>query len=219
MRPVRRGAEPDGMATYEEMRPALLTRLGRYCSYCEYPVKHVAHAEHILPKDRYRAHRNRWDNLLVACTYCNGHKGDERPTPATVDAHLWPERDNTARAFTYENVHPRTQHLGEPAQSMAARLYGLVRLSPTDDERAKERASVFVIAKWFFAELQTVATPDLWRLAIVKYALASGFFSVWMEIFATDPETRGALIAAFPGTATDCFDAATAPVPRPGARL
>ena len=47
MRPVRRGAEPDGMATYEEMRPALLTRLGRYCSYCEYPVKHVAHAEHI----------------------------------------------------------------------------------------------------------------------------------------------------------------------------
>jgi hypothetical protein len=176
---------------------------------------------HVEPEQRRRAPRIRRPatGRFVRRSYCNGHKGKLRPTPATVNEHLWPERDNTARAFTYENVHPRAQHVGEPAQSMAARLYGLVHLSVTDDERAKERATVFVLARWYFTKLQTFPTPDVWRLAIVNQAIASGFFSVWMEIFATDPATRGALIAAFPGTATDCFDAATAPVPRPGGRL
>jgi hypothetical protein len=63
MRPVTRGDAPQGAKTYEEMRPTLIDeRLGRHCSYCEFPVKHVPHAEYVIPKDRFPAWRDRWDN-------------------------------------------------------------------------------------------------------------------------------------------------------------
>jgi len=220
MRPVQRGAPPHGATTYEQMRPTLLTRLGSYCSYCEYPVKHVPHAEHIIPKGRYPTYRNRWDNLLVACTYCNGYKSKKLPTSATLNDYLWPTCDNTARAFTSENVYPRLPDgLIEPARTLAAKLYGLVRLSLPNDDRAKERAEVYVLAQRWYAALQTAPAPGLLRQAIVDLAVVKGFFSIWMEIFAGDPVMRHALISAFPGTATNCFNAATAPIARPGGRL
>ncbi len=64
--------------------------------------------------------------------------------------------------------------------------------------------------------------PDaaLLRESVVDIARAIGFFSIWMEVFATDTLLRRALIDAFVGTAPDCFDPATTrPVPRPGGRL
>ncbi len=85
MRPVERGDAPPGATTFDEMRPTLLDRLGRYCSYCEYPVKHAPHGEHIIPKDKFPAWEHRWDNLAVACSWCNGHKGKDRPAPDRVD--------------------------------------------------------------------------------------------------------------------------------------
>ena len=43
--------------------------------------------------------------------------------------------------------------------------------------------------------------------ALVRLALATGFFSVWMEVFRDNPAIRNRLIDAFPGTRdSGCFD-------------
>jgi hypothetical protein len=203
------------------MRPTLLVRIGRYCSYCEYPIKHLPHAEHIIPKTRFREHRDRWENLIVSCSYCNGHKGDERPAPTDVERYLWPTRDNTARAFSYANVVPTiVDDLVDPVRAQAAMLRGLVDLGSASDERASERAQTYVCAQSWFARLAAALQPELLRQAIVEIAKERGFFSVWMEIFSTDTLMRRALIDAFAGTSPDCFDPlTTVPVPRPGGRL
>ena len=221
MRPVTRGDAPPGATTYEEMRPALFDHLGRYCSYCEYPVKHVPHAEHVIPKARFPEWRDRWENLLVSCTYCNGHKGDARPEPAHVDDYLWPTRDNTARAFTYADIVPQiAAGLTRPVRDKAAMLRGMVRLGLPDDERANARAETFVLAQSFFSRMGSAPDAALLRETIIALALARGFFSIWMEVFATEALMRRALIDAFAGTAKDCFHpASTLPVPRPGGHV
>jgi len=203
------------------MRPTLLERVGRYCSYCEYPVRHVPHAEHVVPKDRFPEWRDRWDNLAVGCTYCNGHKGHELPRPEHLDDYLWPTRDNTARAFTYANVVPEVADgLSPLVRHQAAHLRGLVQLGIQEDERDKARAETFILAQRYFSQMRGAEDPVLLREAIVDLALAKGFFSVWMEVFASDQDMRRRLIDAFPGTAQDCFDRATSqPVARPGGRL
>lgn len=221
MRPVERGSAPAGLATYEEMSSPLLKRLGRYCSYCEYSVPHAPHVEHIVPKKAYPSWRNRWDNLLVSCTYCNSRKGSKKPTPADIDNYLWPTRDNTTRAFLYTNIVPEVNaSLTPPLQNQAALLRGLVKLGALDDDRAKTRAEVFVRAQYYFSKMSHAPDVALLRETIVDLAVATGFFSIWIEVFATDVDTRRALIKAFLGTAQDCFDpVTTAPVARPGGRL
>jgi hypothetical protein len=221
MRPVTRGPAPPGATRYEEMRRTLLERLGCYCSYCEYPVGHVPHAEHVIPRGRFPEERDEWENLLVSCTYCNSHKGKKRPEPARVDDYLWPARDNTARAFTYANIVPElADDLTGPVRNKAAMLRGLVQLGLPGDERANERAAVFVLAQRYASQMGSAPDVAWFRQTIVDLALARGFFSVWMEVFAADVPMRRALIDAFAGTAQDCFDPATCvPVPRPGGRL
>lgn len=220
MRPVTRGAPPDA-ATWEAMSPQLQQRLGRYCSYCEFPVRHTPHVEHIVPKERFPAWRDRWDNLVVACSHCNSRKGSARPTPDSVDAHLWPTRDNTALAFDYAHVFPRVAPALAPAlQPMAARTRGLLRLAEPNDPRARERTEVYLLAQRYASKLATAPDPALLRDAIVDLAVARGFFSVWMHLFEGDAALRRRLIEAFPGTARDCYEPeSTAPVPRPGGRL
>ncbi len=221
MRPVERGDAPPGATTFDEMRPTLLDRLGRYCSYCEYPVKHAPHGEHIIPKDKFPAWEHRWDNLAVACSWCNGHKGKDRPAPDRVDDYLWPTRDNTARAFTYTNVIPEVAGgLRGDLGNKAAMLRGLVDLGVTNDDRAKARAETFIQACKFLSRLAGTPDPDLVREMILDFAVETGFFSVWMEVFHGDLEIRKGLIARFLGTAKSCFDpVTTVPVPRPGGRL
>lgn len=221
MRPVQPGHAPREAVTYEKMRPALIERLGCYCSYCEFPVHHAPHAEHIIPKKRFPAWRDRWENLLVSCTWCNGHKGDERPAPGDVDEYLWPSRDNTALAFSYANIIPEVAGGLTPAQrTMAARLRGLVHLGLTGDARAKARAATSALARHYRSQMSSAPDPALLRETIVELAMARGFFSVWMDIFADDPLVRRMLVDAFAGTAQECFDpGTTAPVQRPNGRI
>jgi hypothetical protein len=45
------------------------------------------------------------------------------------------------------------------------------------------------------------------KQAITREALATGFFSVWMTVFAAQPDMLQRFIRAFPGTqASGCFD-------------
>lgn len=57
------------------------------------------------------------------------------------------------------------------------------------------------------------------RDQIVETAQSKGYWSIWMTVFADDADMRQRLIAAYPGTATTCFDAACLLVARPGGRL
>ena len=45
------------------------------------------------------------------------------------------------------------------------------------------------------------------RKRIVQLAQASGYWSVWMTVFANDPQMLSDLIRGFPGTSTACFNA------------
>ena len=221
MRPVERGAASIEALTYESMSPTLRARIGEYCSYCEFPVDHVPHTEHIVPKDRFPAWRDRWENLVVSCTWCNSHKGNELPRPQDLADYLWPTTDNTARAFTYGNVIPEVDRaLPEAMQLKAARLRGCVKLGIADELRAQRRAEVFTKAQHYRDRMQTASDAALVRDMMVNLALKSGFFSVWMEVFASDVAMRRRLIDAFVGTSKECFDEATTqPIARPGGRV
>ena len=45
------------------------------------------------------------------------------------------------------------------------------------------------------------------RQQIVETAQANSFWSVWMTVFEDDADMLARLIAAFPGTCSECFDA------------
>jgi hypothetical protein len=58
------------------------------------------------------------------------------------------------------------------------------------------------------------------KRAIMREALATGFFSVWMTVFASQPDMLLRFIRAFPGTQeSGCFDmhtgAPVSPAPNP----
>ncbi len=54
------------------------------CCYCERHIPRTgagAHVEHFRPKERpeFAGQRNDWNNLLLACSDCNGNKGETFP--------------------------------------------------------------------------------------------------------------------------------------------
>jgi hypothetical protein len=58
-------------------------------------------------------------------------------------------------------------------------------------------------------------TPGM-RELIIENAQARGMFSIWWTVFEHDADMRRRLRLAFPGTATDCFDAQECACIRPG---
>ena len=47
MRPVDKGKAPDiTFNEYQDAEPHLEERIGPYCSYCEFPIKHVPEVDH-----------------------------------------------------------------------------------------------------------------------------------------------------------------------------
>ena len=56
------------------------------CCYCERKIPEKGHAkavEHFAPKSVFKAQRNHWPNLLLACSQCNGKKADQFPVMLT----------------------------------------------------------------------------------------------------------------------------------------
>jgi hypothetical protein len=68
-----------------------------------------------------------------------------------------------------------------------------------------------------FRDLRENDTESM-RQAIVLTAISRGFWSVWMQVFEQDTDMRRRFITWFQGTALDCFDRSTSPVPRPRGR-
>ncbi|HEV7280935.1 MAG TPA: HNH endonuclease [Pirellulaceae bacterium] len=231
MRPIFRGENPQD-SDYEDYRDAfgeLAARFGQFCSYCERRIPTQLAVEHIQPKGlpAYAHLIGRWDNFLLGCVNCNSTKGDK---DVSLSETLLPDRDNTARAYEYTldgRVVPATA-LSRSQTAMAERTLSLTGLdrgpySVIDSngqlvaiDRVNQRKEILLIAQESRRDLQSNPSEQF-RRQIARTALGHGFFSIWMKVFDDDPVVRRLLIAEFVGTATDCFDTATAPVsPRPG---
>lgn len=222
MRPINRGELPKKMnntdfipSKYQEYRGHLVERIGPYCSYCERPISHSIAVEHIRPKKEHPNLAVIWSNLLLACTNCNSIKND---IDVVLQDYFWPDVDNTARAFLYGSagtIRPNSSlpvHLVEKALNSIA-LTGLDREPSEDltknpemtDKRWAERRSAWEIANHAKRRLRACDVPAM-REQIIDTATAKGFFSIWMTVFDEDLQMKKDLIAAFKGTAEDCYD-------------
>jgi uncharacterized protein (TIGR02646 family) len=217
MRPVSRGdcpsdaGRPRIFKDYDEAREELITRLGAYCSYCE--MRHPTLAvEHIRSKSQHAALRISWNNFLLACTSCNSIKGHRK---LRLRDYYWPDRDNTARAFTYlpGGKISLAQGLTKGQQESAKRtmeLTGFHRDPSTDppasekDRRWIERLQAWQVATRTRKLLEDNDSQEARDLAM-NTAVCQGFWSVWMSVFHDDESMRCRLIVEFSGTAQDCF--------------
>ena len=230
MRPVERGEVPvdpiTGLpkvfACYEDARGDLLNRLGCFCSYCEMRIENAPNVEHIAPKSRDTERERDWDNLLLSCNHCNPTKGKAL---RRLEEHLWPHLDNTARAFRYDEggrMHV-ADWLAADVRRRALRTRNMIGLDPREMTPAALRRRGHRRDAWTIAvtnrERLRVAPSDALRETIVELARSRGYWSVWMTVFADDPDMRRRLIAGFKGTAAGCFDANAAALPRAGGAL
>jgi hypothetical protein len=170
MRPVDRGPVPEAggvpktYAEYGDARDDLFKRLGDYCSYCEMCCHEGPAVEHVQPKGGESGHpelERTWGNFLLGCRYCNGVKGAR---PVALSDFLWPDQDNTFRAFRHEV--DRAPQIAEDltssqrdAAERTLRLTGLDR-EPTHpdlsrkDRRWLKRREAWGIALLSFQSLQ-----------------------------------------------------------------
>jgi len=216
VRPVDRGLPPvdsDGpvrVRDYPELKPYLEERLGPFCSYCEMKVA-PTDVEHKLPKGLFPELRTEWDNLLLACDYCNSTKG-QRPT--TLADHYWPDEHNTALAFAYPDdgtVAPGPS-LALTQAARAAATIELLGLAKRPDRRHTERLRAWDEARDRREQLRELDalgrdTAPLRASIAASAGRFVGFWSVWRAVFADDADMLQRLNAGFPGTAADCFDA------------
>lgn len=224
MRPVDKGESPyNTIKKYQDALPYLGEKIGYYCSYCEFPIKHVPEVEHVVSKSKGRDITD-WKNLLLGCKYCNARKS-ANTTPENDDDFLWPDVNNTAIAYLYENGYPKVNEqllmeldpTGE-LKEKATNTYELVKLGNVPDlskgdkdRRLIERNTAYYKAKesldgW----LHMKDAPDSYRedlkKQIIMTALGDGFYSVWMTVFANEPQILLALIDGFAGTNKNCYD-------------
>lgn len=238
MRPIRRNVSPKmtDYKNYHDALPDLVARLGSYCSYCERRVATQLAVEHVQPKGlpQYAHLIGRWDNFLLACVNCNSTKKDKNVVFSQV---LLPDRDNTFVAFEYQDNGTVTAS----AQAMATgddtiandllKLTGLDKaaLNSADEngkqvalDRVRQRMETLLNAQSARADIAENPDNNLLRNYVVKLAIETGFFSVWMTVFNEDVDMRLRLINAFPCTAASgCFDLTSgnivSPAPNPDA--
>jgi len=227
MRPVERGECPTGedgqpvvFADYKEARPHLLGRIGSYCSFCEVEISVPIDVEHIRHKHRNPSLERSWDNLLLACKNCNSTKDVKVDTAADVEARLWPHTCRTFDVFRYlpDGV-VQVADITDPALKLkaeaTAEMVGLLK-RPNDgltrqqieratDRRYQKRSDAWRAAADARDDLRTADSPEL-RRTIVRLAKSTGFWSVWMTVFAGDAEMRREITTAFAGTAVDRFE-------------
>lgn len=206
---------------YGDAKPYLVKQLGKYCSYCEgyFSLGNLA-VEHLWDKDSYPQFENHWNNFLIACNTCNSIKGtqDIQHLPLCL-----PHLDNPLCYIELDRFvwcAKLKMGLSEEEATKARnyiRLVGLDRwhrhpdLSDADDraERRKEIANIAIRER----NRYDASNPNDLQNILIN-AIAHGFFSVWLTVFAQYPEVKNALIAAFTGTARDCFDSDGNPIPR-----
>lgn len=228
MRPVVRGDAPKVYRKYGDAIGDLEERLGIYCSYCERRLPASLAVEHVSPKSIDSNRELDWTNFLLGCTNCNSVKLDK---PTNDDDFLWPDRDNTLRAFVYSlgGFVELSASLSPEIRPMAEALMNIVGLNRHQkqgwpnpaprDKRWKQREEVWKLAERCRDEyLVAIGRNEAVFSLITEAAVGYGFFSVWMTVFEGDSDLSVKFISAFSGTA-DCFDASGAAINRLGGKI
>ncbi|TFH89983.1 HNH endonuclease [Vibrio ouci] len=236
MRPIRRDTSPeaDDYDDYTKAKPALIGRLGSYCSYCERPIKTNLAVEHIQPKAGDDGHPEligRWTNFLLACVNCNSTKKDKK---VDLDKLLIPDRDNTFSSFQYteDGKVSVSEALATPISGYAKATLELVGLDKkilraldangvqVEIDRVSQRMQAWAKAQSAEAMIQQQPQNDLLKEMAIGWAVSEGFFSIWLTVFADCPDMKLKLVRAFKGTEeSGCFDMTTGdsvtPAPNP----
>ena len=212
MRPVIRGphpvddhGEPISIKRYQEARGPLIERLGAYCSYCEMQLDASLAVEHIQPKSLHPELEACWENFLLACANCNSTKGDKT---IELESYFWPHQDNTLPLFAYyasggvevaSSLHPDDAAKAQRTLD----LTGFGRISdnnPTvSDRRWLGRYDAWGKAQRALGHLGRL-NKDEFREQIADTAVSTGYWSVWMTVFAEDADMRQRLVEKFTGT-------------------
>lgn len=213
MRPVDKGKAPDVIfKKYQDAEPYLEERIGPYCSFCEFYIQHVPEVEHKESKSQ-GGEELEWGNLLLSCKYCNTRKGIS-VKGGDLKKYLWPDEDNTFYAFTYSEAIPKLneEYLKEQDESVrekAENLYNLLKLgniptNPSDRDRRfaarNEAKNCAVNSRNAWENMQHPTDKEAYLAQTIILAKATGFFSVWMDVFKDYPEATEKLIDAFKGT-------------------
>jgi uncharacterized protein (TIGR02646 family) len=231
MRPVVRGdvpvddnGDPETFTDYKQARDPLIKRMGDYCSYCEIKIHTQVDVEHVLPKSPNPALALEWTNFLLACGNCNSIKSDK---DIELDEIYWADKDNSLRAFVYEQDQP-PQIADDPDVDVdiaydTIKLTGLDRVPGVTGYSDRDRRWLKRIDAWStamqVADFIEVEDTDEMRQMAIFVAKGIGFWSVWFEVFHDDEEMCQRLIDEFPGSAVDCFDIDTNILPRPGGQI
>lgn len=220
MRPIDKGSIPTWSGDYSGARQHLLHRLGKYCSYCELQLNTGLHVEHVESQHSFREKANDWTNFLLACVHCNSTKRYHL-TLSRADC-IWADQDNTFLALEQPEFLPP-----QPSSALTPSLRPLVEkvlevtgLNRLTGPRQDQRYIAWSKALDYRGHLTDNDTPKQ-RQMIVDFAIETGFWSVWMTVFAADADMKKRLIEAFPGTELTCFDPRQdyEPINRPGGRI
>ena len=211
MRPVEKGTAPQiEFKKYSEAEPFLEERLGAYCSFCEFPIKHVPEVEHKEAKSRGGEALN-WNNLLLSCKYCNTRKGVV-VKKGEKEKYLWPDEDDTFHCFSYDKGFPKLNRdyldkQGDDIKMKAENIFHLVKLDNIPirekDRRFAERNEAYncaVSSKEGWKKVKDTESREMYLVQIKMLAKATGFFSTWMDVFRDEADIRSTLIEVFKGT-------------------
>lgn len=212
MRPINKGERPRDYSDYRDARNELADRIGYYCSYCEMSLFNRPDIEHIHPRAN-GGEALEWENFLISCTYCNSNKGNSN---LSREEYLWPDIHNTFMAFKYDNKMQvkEADNLYENCRKLAKNTIDLLKLDrqpgngllPSHkDTRWISRLQSWDMAKDSLKDWEEAKSEPMAR-AIARTAMASGHFSIWMEVFKDYKEIRRLVIEGFKGTSIECFD-------------
>ena len=231
MRPVDKGTSPYvSIKSYGDALPYLEKSIGCYCSYCEMSINHAPEIEHIFAKNEGGSLTD-WNNLLLACKYCNTRKGTIIGKELS-DVWIWPDKDNTVLAFLYDDGIPRLNEaylkaIGEVTFNKASRVFTDLKLDNIPTPKGKDRRwssridahgkAIISLESWLKAK--PTELRQCMKNNIKLLATSTGFFSIWMKVFSDENEIKMMLIDAFLGTDRNCFDVNGNPIPRMGGEL
>lgn len=90
---------------HQDIKEALKKDFAGKCAYCESYIIHVdfGHIEHFKPKSKYPDLCFEWENLLLACSICNGtsYKGSKFPLPEEGGPFVNPVTENPNHFFNF----------------------------------------------------------------------------------------------------------------------
>jgi len=243
MRPIDKGPCPQvngqdkAVSSYTDWRRDLISRIGSYCVYCNMPLSHQLNVEHVVPKKpqpgQPAGNLLAWENMLLACGPCNRAKSNK---PSDSSIHYLPEFHNGLLPFKGVFVSGVPDSLVivakaglTPAQIQKAQKtiddFGLARVDTRGavvDIRWKKRWGAMNAVKAAkdildMAKHSSTYDPHKAGELIATLAKEIGFFLLWFEEFASDPNVLKCLAdpSLFPGIASNCFDSITfQPIPR-----